>query len=221
MPNTPTLLLPYPAPTDPADVPTDMGELATRIETVRGLANGLASLDATGKVPAAQLPATSAAISGPIAVQLANPRVSSLQGNAFYTVVGLTAWDAGHWEFIKDVEGRVYGTVAIPPGVTLTAATFRLRLAANAVAGITRMSLKAAVVAAGGNLNPATLTAVGVARDLTVPATAYGLIETTFAMAAPPAAGSLILIEVTHEGAHANDTLAVNTLLLGAWLEVA
>jgi hypothetical protein len=57
MPTTPTLLLPYPAPGDPADVPTDMNELATRIETVRGAANGLASLDATGKVPAAQLAA--------------------------------------------------------------------------------------------------------------------------------------------------------------------
>jgi hypothetical protein len=57
MPSTATLLLPYPAPTDPADVPTDMGELAARIETVRGAANGLAGLDATGKVPVAQLPA--------------------------------------------------------------------------------------------------------------------------------------------------------------------
>jgi hypothetical protein len=34
MPTTPILLLPYPAPGDPADVPTDMNELATRLETV-------------------------------------------------------------------------------------------------------------------------------------------------------------------------------------------
>jgi len=56
MGTTPTLLLPYPEPTDPADVPTDMHELADRIEAVRGAATGLASLDASGKVPAAQLP---------------------------------------------------------------------------------------------------------------------------------------------------------------------
>jgi hypothetical protein len=60
MPTTPILQLPYPAATDPADVPTDMGELATRIETVRGAVNGLASLGADGKVPAAQLPAAAA-----------------------------------------------------------------------------------------------------------------------------------------------------------------
>lgn len=67
---TSVLLLPYPEPSDPADVPTDMNELATRIETVRGAANGLASLGADGKVPAAQLPAgtgptiTTSALSG-------------------------------------------------------------------------------------------------------------------------------------------------------------
>lgn len=61
MPTTPTLLLPYPAPADPADVPLDMQELADRIETVRGAVNGLASLDAGGKVPVAQLPAIGSA----------------------------------------------------------------------------------------------------------------------------------------------------------------
>ena len=34
MPTTPTYLLPYPAAGDPADVPTDMQELADRLETV-------------------------------------------------------------------------------------------------------------------------------------------------------------------------------------------
>ena len=57
MPTTATMLLPYPAATDPADVPTDMRELAERIETVRGAAAGLAALDVAAKVPVAQLPA--------------------------------------------------------------------------------------------------------------------------------------------------------------------
>jgi hypothetical protein len=55
MPATPILALPYPAPTDPADVPTDMGELANQIEAVRGANNGLAPLDAGGHVPAANM----------------------------------------------------------------------------------------------------------------------------------------------------------------------
>jgi hypothetical protein len=56
MPQTPILALPYPAATDPADVPTDMGELANRVEAVRGAINGLASLAADGRVPTTQLP---------------------------------------------------------------------------------------------------------------------------------------------------------------------
>jgi hypothetical protein len=58
---TPVLALPYPAPTDPADVPADMQKLANRIEAIYGQPSGLAGLDASGKVPAGQLPAASPA----------------------------------------------------------------------------------------------------------------------------------------------------------------
>jgi len=54
MPTTPVLLLPFPSDTDPADVPADMNDLATRIEAVRGIPNGLAALDGNGQLPAAQ-----------------------------------------------------------------------------------------------------------------------------------------------------------------------
>jgi hypothetical protein len=57
MPATAKFALPYPAATDPADVPLDMNKLATRIDTIGGAASGLATLDATIKVPLAQLPA--------------------------------------------------------------------------------------------------------------------------------------------------------------------
>jgi hypothetical protein len=55
MPTTPKLGLPYPLNTDPADVPTDMFELADRIDDIAAVASGLATLDATGKVPNAQI----------------------------------------------------------------------------------------------------------------------------------------------------------------------
>jgi hypothetical protein len=82
----------YPEPTDPADVPTDMNELATDVDNAlppvsvngqwlkggasgamtwsaiaatdlafAGQPNGVATLDATGKVPAAQIPAAAGA----------------------------------------------------------------------------------------------------------------------------------------------------------------
>lgn len=56
MPTTPILGLPYPVGADPADVPADMADLANQIEAKRGSSNGLAALDASGKVPSTQLP---------------------------------------------------------------------------------------------------------------------------------------------------------------------
>lgn len=57
MPVTPNLLLPYPSAGDPADVPADMQALAEAIDDLAGAADGLATLDSTGKVPSSQLPA--------------------------------------------------------------------------------------------------------------------------------------------------------------------
>jgi len=48
MPATPTYAFPYPAPADPADVPADMGELATRMEVVLGQFLKAALIDAKG-----------------------------------------------------------------------------------------------------------------------------------------------------------------------------
>src|SRR3954452_23788589 len=53
---TPTLALPYPVGTDPADVPADLLALVTRLEALYAVASGYASLDSGGHVPVAQLP---------------------------------------------------------------------------------------------------------------------------------------------------------------------
>jgi hypothetical protein len=62
---TPTIALPYPEPPDPPDIPADMHELALAIDALADTSNGFATLDATGKVPAAQLPAIGAPTYGP------------------------------------------------------------------------------------------------------------------------------------------------------------
>jgi hypothetical protein len=59
MPTTPILALPYPAPTDPADVPSDIQKLDQRIEATLNQPNGLAQLDASGKLPSGSLPTVS------------------------------------------------------------------------------------------------------------------------------------------------------------------
>lgn len=149
-------------------------------------------------------------------VKLLVPRSTSLAGNSFFTSVGLTAWDMGHWEFVKDVEGRIYG-IARTDGV-LSTGTLRLVLAANG-AGVTRWSVKYMPIKDGANLNPATLTTTVTSQDVTV-ATGYTQKDITFAIS-PLATYTGVIFEIIHEGAHANDTLAVNTMLLDASLEMA
>jgi len=152
-----------------------------------------------------------------VPVHLTNPRVATLTGNAFYTVLGLTDWDAGHWEFVKDVDGKVYGLVMVPPSYASGGAIV-LAYAANATSGATRLQVGTKAVAEGETMNP-TLTDE-TAQDVTVPGTAYLLDLVSFTLTETLAANDLLIVEVFHAGAHANDTLAVNTLLFGAWLEV-
>jgi hypothetical protein len=139
-------------------------------------------------------------------------------------VGALTAWDAGHWEFVKDVEGRVYGTVAIPHNVAGTpAAKIVLALGANATSGVTRMTVGTKAVADGESLNPASFTAES-AIDTTVPATARLRKDVTHpaagALSETVAADDILIVEITHNGDHTNDTLAVNTELYSAWLQI-
>lgn len=134
--------------------------------------------------------------------------------------MGLTAWDAGHWEFVKDVVGDVFGIVAVPHSINATPnAKIVLELAANATSGVTTMGVASKNVADGGSLNPASLTAE-TDVDVTVPATAYLRKEVSFTLTNAPAADDILIVRVRHNGTATNDTLAVNTLLISAYLQV-
>ena len=126
MGTTTKLALPYPEATDPADIPLDMNELASRIDTVAGTASGLATLDAGGKVPAAQLPA--AAGTGYGTTLPASPTdgqehilVNSLTNPAYQWRFRYNAGSSSayKWEFVggSDLFGGPSGSVT---GITTT-----------------------------------------------------------------------------------------------------
>jgi len=193
-----------------SDVTNLVTDLAAKEATAnKGVASGYASLDATGKVPSSQLPTSG----GPMPIQLHTPRSSTLGGNSVWTVLAQTNYDWGHWEFVKDVDGYVYGQVRV--AAAFTAATVILSLAANATTGVTRMQVGYFISADGATIN-GSFTDI-TAQDVTVPATAYLRKDVTFALGAL-SLGDQVTIRVFHAGTHANDTLAVNTLLTGAWL---
>jgi hypothetical protein len=151
-----------------------------------------------------------------VPIDLTTPRTSSLGGNAGWRVLALSDYDAGHWAFVKDVEGKIYGSVPIPDDYT-SGGVIRLAIAANATSGATRLQVGTKAVADGESLNP-TLTDE-TAQDITVPGTAYLRKDVTFTLTETLADKDLLLVEIFHDGDHANDTLNADTLLFGAWLE--
>ncbi|MCL6566121.1 MAG: hypothetical protein K6U09_06830 [Acidobacteriia bacterium] len=150
------------------------------------------------------------------------PRTTTLAGNAFWTVSPLAEWDWGHWEFLRDVDGKIYCHTTIPETLaTVPNPVIILRIAANATTGVTRLSIRSFVAGDGESLNPATTGwTAAPAQDITVPATARTLKDVTFTTLPTLAARKILVVEVFHEGAHANDTLAANTELFKVLLRV-
>ena len=157
-------------------------------------------------------------------IDLKNPQQGANPGNCFPAVSTLTAWEEWHWQFLKDVKGKLYGTIDVPKNLATTPnAKIVLDLAANASSGVTRMQVSVKAIADGESKNPSSLTSE-LAQDITVPGTVRLRKLVTF-----PASGSLsetivgadlLIVEIYHEGDHTNDTLTVNTELNGAYLEV-
>ena len=155
-----------------------------------------------------------------IPIDLRNPQVSANAGNSFWTLAGLTAWDAGHWEFVKSVQGNIFGLVQIPHTIGATpAAKIILSLAANATTGVAVVQVASAAVANGATYNPASLTAE-TAQNVTVPGTAYFRKDVTFTLTNAPVADQQLIVEILHNGTNGSETLAVNLLLLEAVLQI-
>ena len=154
-----------------------------------------------------------------IPIDFRNPRFTTLAGNSFWNVIALTNVDLGVWDLLKDVQGKIYGVVQVPKAINATpAAKIVLSIGANATSGVTSLIVSSKNLADGATYN-VTLTNE-TQQDITVPGTAYFRKDVTFTLTNAPVAGDELIVVASHEGQHANDTLAVDTLIFDAWLEV-
>jgi hypothetical protein len=236
MPYTPTTWVDDSTPLSAANLnkmETGIDDAHTALENLSAAAEDITIVDAAGDFVATNVEDALAEIQTDIEalsalatvtrrypIQLHTPAssVTAIAGNAFWTAAALTDWDAGHWEFIKDLEGKIYGIVKVPHAISSTAGNIVLEIGANATSGVTRLQIGHKAVADGESMNP-TLTDI-TAQDITVPATAYLRKKVTVAATEALVSDDILIVEVFHDGDHANDTLAVNTILWGAWLEV-
>ena len=112
--------------------------------------------------------------------------------------------------FAKDIDSAWEGVVQVPQGFA-SGGKIVLSIAANATTGVTRLIASTAPMADGEQLD--TAYTAETAQDITVPGTAKLRKDVTFTLTSSPAVGDAMAVKVTHNGAHANDTLAVDTLL--------
>jgi len=151
--------------------------------------------------------------------------VTAYGSNAYWTRVDFTPNIQGVHALTKDVVGELYGMVRIPENYVSTPKVEAIILA-NATSGVTRLVLGAACIANdAASFDVASFTDE-TAQDITVPGTAYTGKLATFPSsgslsAASIAAGKLLFVHLQHVGNHANDTLAVDTLVAGLWLSYA
>lgn len=155
-------------------------------------------------------------MSNVIPVNLSNPRVSSLAGNSAWTALALTDWDAGCWSFLKDVAGKVYGTVRVPEDYGSNGQLI-LSCAWNATTGDAVLNVGTSPIADGESFDPGALTDE-TPQTITVPGTAYLRDDVTFTLTPTLVAGDILIVEVFHDGADGSDTVAADTLLFGAFL---
>jgi hypothetical protein len=121
-----------------------------------------------------------------------------------------------HLGFTKDVVSRWFGRLVVPANYA-SGGSFKLFVLANATTGVTRLNVELLSVSDAEDLDPA-LTA-NTAQDVTVPGTAFLAKLVTFTSLPTLQAGDTLLAAILHDGTHANDTLAVDTLVASAWLE--
>lgn len=158
-------------------------------------------------------------------ITLLTPQESANQGNSYFTVTGLTAYDAGHWELVNGKSGSLFGIVHVPHNLNATPnASITVTCAANATTGNVMLQVKEQNIAAGASFNPASLTAE-TEQTITVPATAYQRFDVRFPatsgnLQVTPAADDVLIVQIFRDGGNASDTLAVALWVVEATLQV-
>lgn len=151
-----------------------------------------------------------------------NINAPSSDGNAYPALVDFNPNRQIVPAFVKDADGTWFGRVRVPQNYVGTGKIV-LSLAANATSGVTRITVGTAAPADGETYDVAFTDETAV--DTTVPGTAYFRKDVTFpssgSLATTIAAGDDLVVRIAHNGAHANDTLAVDTLMVEAVFQYA
>lgn len=131
---------------------------------------------------------------GPILSELQNCAPDQT-GNSTYSQASLTAWIAGHWEFVKAQSSYITCVVRIPATVPTNPKVI-VEIAANdSTAGHTANFQTCDAVVTTGSINPASLTCAA-NQAFTTTSTAYQRSTLTFDVQSTLSANAMLIVKV-------------------------
>lgn len=136
--------------------------------------------------------------------------------NAWYGAADFTYYDMGAWFLRKDVDGYIHGLIRIGATAPATPQVV-LEVSGAGAGGVTRLNVASAAIADGETMNVGSDLTNETAQDITVSSNTRKTV--TFDLSPTIVADDIVVLEVQHLGAHANDTLNASTILWGAWLQ--
>ena len=155
-----------------------------------------------------------------IPIDIRNPQVTSNPGNSFFNLINLSnVGDVGIWDFVKSVQGNVFGFARLPSALAIAPnAKIKLTFMVNATTGITVIQVATKNINVSTSFNTALTTETK--QNITVPATAFQRFDVTFNLTNQLGADDELVVEIMHNGTDGAETLAVDLLLVDAVLAV-
>lgn len=144
--------------------------------------------------------------------------VGDASGNAYPALVVGTNVRLLVPAFVKDVDGFWYGPLRVPKDYSSAGKIVVWVGSSGTSAQVSSMTVETVVRDTAAGWDAAAYTAETV-QDITVSTTAYRPVAGTFTLTTTPAADKVLLVRIKHVGTAANDTLALDTLLLDCYFE--
>lgn len=146
-------------------------------------------------------------------IDLRNPSVG-----AFFVAEALTNFTIGRWQMNDAVTSRITGVVRVPDSFNELAVVLMLASSTTGT-GDVRMQVNTRSIGVGGAID-GTITAETAQTIAVTALMSQARFPTSGGLASSPAAGEMLVVQINRIGGDGADSLTVDLVVYGAWLEV-
>lgn len=129
-------------------------------------------------------------------------------GNSFWTVVSLTNWDFGHWEFVLNTNADIWCSIRVPSNTTSTPHILLDPGSADTTNGHTATLKTCDVQTTSLNFQVGSLTCAST-QNYSSTTTAYSVTELSFAVQSTVTAGQILVVDIKQASGGSNTSNVV------------